>query len=89
LAGKPGGKWALEISRRKWEDNIKMGPKKLGWEGVVRIHLAQDFGPVPGFHKIRGVRQALLTHQEGPCFLDLIFGHTNKCSVLQPMYSFC
>jgi len=32
LLGRPG---------RRWEDNIKMDPRKVGWEGVDRIHLAQ------------------------------------------------
>lgn len=25
-----------------WEDNIKMDPKKTGWDGVHWIHQAQD-----------------------------------------------
>jgi len=28
--------------RRKWEDNIKIDPKEIGWKGVGWIHLAQD-----------------------------------------------
>jgi hypothetical protein len=27
---------------RRWEDNIKMNLRKVGWEGVERLHLAQD-----------------------------------------------
>jgi hypothetical protein len=32
LVGKPEGKTALGRSRRRWEDNIKMGPREIGWE---------------------------------------------------------
>jgi hypothetical protein len=28
--------------RRRWEDNIKMGPRKMGWGGIDWIDLAQD-----------------------------------------------
>jgi ribosome biogenesis protein Nip4 len=27
--------------RNRWEDNIRMDLRKIGWEGVDRIHLAQ------------------------------------------------
>jgi hypothetical protein len=30
------------ISRRRWEDNIKMDLREIGWEGVDWLHLAQD-----------------------------------------------
>jgi hypothetical protein len=26
---------------RRWEDNIRMDPREIGWEGVDLIHLAQ------------------------------------------------
>jgi hypothetical protein len=42
LVGKPEGKTPLGRSRRRWEDNIKMDLKAIGWEGVEWIHLAQD-----------------------------------------------
>jgi hypothetical protein len=32
----------LERTRRRWEDNIRIGLREVGWEGVVWIHLAQD-----------------------------------------------
>jgi hypothetical protein len=32
----------LGRSKRKWEDNIKMDFRKLGWKGVDWIHLVQD-----------------------------------------------
>jgi hypothetical protein len=28
--------------RRRWEDNIRMDLREIGWEGVDWIHLAQD-----------------------------------------------
>jgi hypothetical protein len=37
--------WREETARknkRRWEDNIKMDLRVIGWEGVVWIHLAQD-----------------------------------------------
>jgi len=39
---KPEGKRPLERPRRRWEDNIKMYLQKVGYEGMDRIHLAQD-----------------------------------------------
>jgi hypothetical protein len=38
----PEGKRPLGISRRRWEDNIKMGLRDIGWGGMDWIHLAQD-----------------------------------------------
>jgi hypothetical protein len=29
-------------SRHRWEDNIKIDLKEIGWDGVVWIHLTQD-----------------------------------------------
>jgi hypothetical protein len=42
LVGKPEGKTPLGRSRRKWEDNIKMNLRDIGWGGVDWIDLAQD-----------------------------------------------
>jgi hypothetical protein len=28
--------------RRTWEDNIRMDPREIWWEGVDWMHLAQD-----------------------------------------------
>ena len=41
LVGKPEGKRPLVRPRRRWEDNIKMDLKDLGWEGQDWIDLAQ------------------------------------------------
>jgi hypothetical protein len=41
LVGKPEGKRPLGRPRRRWEDEIKMGLREIGWGGVDWIHLAQ------------------------------------------------
>jgi hypothetical protein len=41
LVGKPEGRRPLERARRRWEDNIKMDLRNVGW-GVDWIDLAQD-----------------------------------------------
>jgi hypothetical protein len=40
--GKPEGRRPLGISRRGWEDNIKMDLREVGWRGIDWIDLAQD-----------------------------------------------
>jgi hypothetical protein len=40
--GKPGGKRPLGRPRRRWVDNIKIGLREIGWDGVDWIDLAQD-----------------------------------------------
>jgi hypothetical protein len=42
LVGKPEGKGPLERFDRKWEDNIKLDLKEVGWAGLDWIDLAQD-----------------------------------------------
>jgi hypothetical protein len=42
LVGKPEGRKPLGITRRKWEDNIRMDLRETGCEGVDWIRLAQD-----------------------------------------------
>jgi hypothetical protein len=42
LMGKPKGKRPLGRPRRKWEDNIKMDIKEVGWGSIDWIDLAQD-----------------------------------------------
>jgi hypothetical protein len=42
LVGKPEGKRPLERRRRRWEDNIRMDLREIGWGGVDWIDLAQD-----------------------------------------------
>jgi hypothetical protein len=42
LVRKPEGQRPLRRHRRKWEDNIKMDLKGIGWDGVDWIDLTQD-----------------------------------------------
>jgi hypothetical protein len=40
--GKPDGKRPLGKTIRRWVDNIKMDLRKIGWDGMDWIDLAQD-----------------------------------------------
>jgi hypothetical protein len=42
LVRKPKGKRPSGRPRLRWEDNIRMGLRELGWEGVDWINLALD-----------------------------------------------
>jgi hypothetical protein len=42
LVGKPDGKRPLRRIRYRWEDNIKIALREIGWEGVDWMHLAQN-----------------------------------------------
>ena len=42
LMGKPGGKRPLRKHRRRWEDNIKMDLREVGYGVMDLIELAQD-----------------------------------------------
>ncbi|KAJ4426318.1 hypothetical protein ANN_27132 [Periplaneta americana] len=42
LVGRPAGKRPLERPRRRWEDNIKMDLREVGYDGRDWINLAQD-----------------------------------------------
>jgi hypothetical protein len=42
LVGKPKGKRPLGRPRRRWEDNIKMDLREIGWGGMDWIDLAQN-----------------------------------------------
>jgi hypothetical protein len=41
LVGKPEGKRALGKPRHRWEDNIRMDLRDVGWEGVDCIQLVE------------------------------------------------
>jgi hypothetical protein len=41
LVGKPEGKRPLVRPGRRWEDNIKMDVREIGWGRTDWIHLAQ------------------------------------------------
>jgi hypothetical protein len=40
--GEPEGKRPLGRPRRRWEDNINMDRREIGWSGMHWIDLAQD-----------------------------------------------
>jgi hypothetical protein len=42
LVGKPEGKRPLGRPRRRWENNIRMDLRDIGWGGMDWIDLAQD-----------------------------------------------
>jgi hypothetical protein len=42
LVGKPERKRPLGRPRRRWEDNIRMDLREIGWGGMAWIDLAQD-----------------------------------------------
>jgi hypothetical protein len=42
MVGKPEGKRPLGRPRHRWEDNIRMDLREIGWGGVDWIDLAQD-----------------------------------------------
>jgi hypothetical protein len=42
LVGKPEGMRPLERPRSRWEDNIRIYLRKIGWGGMDWIDLAQD-----------------------------------------------
>jgi hypothetical protein len=42
LVGRPEGRRPLGRPRRRWEDNIKMNLREVGWGGMNWIELAQD-----------------------------------------------
>jgi hypothetical protein len=45
LVGKPEVKGTLAGFRHRWEYNIKIALKEIGWKGVDSIHLSQDIIP--------------------------------------------
>jgi hypothetical protein len=42
LVGKPEGKRPLKRPRRRWEDNIRLDLREIGWGGMEWIDLAQN-----------------------------------------------
>jgi hypothetical protein len=42
LVGGPEGRRPLGRPRRRWEDNIKMDIREVGWEDMNWIELAED-----------------------------------------------
>jgi hypothetical protein len=48
LLGSPEGKRPLGRPRRRWEDNIKMHLREIGWNPKVyyRVHVGPPFVPI-------------------------------------------
>jgi len=42
LVGKAEGKRSRGRPRRRWEDNITMNDREIGWEVVTWMHLSQN-----------------------------------------------
>ena len=42
VMGRPEGKRPLGKPRHRWEDNIKVDLKEIGWKGLDWIDLTQD-----------------------------------------------
>jgi hypothetical protein len=42
LAGKPEGKRLLGSHSHRWEDNVRVDLREIGWESVDWMHLAED-----------------------------------------------
>jgi hypothetical protein len=42
LVEKPEGNRQLGIHRRRWEGNIRLDLREMGWEDVDLMHLAQE-----------------------------------------------
>jgi hypothetical protein len=42
LVRKSDGKKPLDRSRRRWEDNIRMDVREIGWKCVDWMHLVED-----------------------------------------------
>jgi hypothetical protein len=40
--GRPERKRPLRRPRHRWEDNVRMDLREIGWEGADCIHVAQD-----------------------------------------------
>jgi hypothetical protein len=44
FVGKPERNRPIRRPKRRWEDNIKIDLREIGWDGMKWIHLAQDRG---------------------------------------------
>jgi hypothetical protein len=42
LIGQPKGKRPLGRRKHRWEDNIRMDLREMGWEGMEQTNLAHD-----------------------------------------------
>jgi len=48
LVWRPEGKRPLGITRQRWENNIKMCMKGIGWKVADWLQLAQNMGQMTG-----------------------------------------
>jgi hypothetical protein len=48
LVGKPEGKRLIRRLRHRWEDNITMNLREIGWESVDWIHVTQNMDQLEG-----------------------------------------
>jgi hypothetical protein len=46
LVGKPEGKRPLGRPRRRWEDNIRMDLREIGWTGLIWLRIGTSGGPL-------------------------------------------
>jgi hypothetical protein len=46
LVGKPEGKRPLGRPRSRWEDNIRMGLREMGWTGFTWLRIGTIRGPL-------------------------------------------
>jgi hypothetical protein len=84
LVGKPEGKRPLRRPRHRWEDNIKMDLREIGWGGIDWIDLAQDrdrwralVNTVMNFRVYKMLGNSLVTaelaaSQGGPSSMELV-----------------
>jgi hypothetical protein len=42
LVGRPDGQTPLGRCRQRWEDNLRIDLREIGWEGVEWMYLVQD-----------------------------------------------
>jgi hypothetical protein len=63
LAGKPEGKKPLTRPSCRWEDDIRMDLRKVVWESVERMYLAQ--GTAQWLHRVNTVMNLRVPYETG------------------------
>ncbi|KAJ4432150.1 hypothetical protein ANN_20766 [Periplaneta americana] len=83
LVGRPEGKRPLGRPRRRWEDNIKMNLREVGYDDREWINFAQDSDQWQAY-----VREAMHLRYKGVAFRKLIeaLDHTTKMAKLFERY---
>jgi hypothetical protein len=73
LVGNPVWKRSLRTTRDRWEDNIRMHLREIGWKVVNWIHQAHDKGLWWTFESnVKELSEWLLAYHEGFCFFELV-----------------